>query len=400
MKKLLAILSGVAMLFASCEKSGDEKTPKPNFPALQEVAAESGSSYEFTFTVDKDWSLALTEESRLYATMVYDGFEDFQCSGVAGEHTVVVKMQSGLFSYTENFVATLEMTIEGITETVAVYTIPHKTYTVTGAAPDGNTDVISTISEGGHPENGPFADAPNLYTVYYLSQNDAVYGDFVVSHDIDFKFQYELYAKGDSGEFEKVPSNKNGWLGLSSFDGGKSFKLKMNVLHSSAVKSEGVGYEAYVNMVNEQGETIVSVYYIYDPNAVVEIKTSLTLANPELAAEKGVTLTGEGMAYTLTLPSPELIGEGYEAAMLKLEGYSEFYGGIGSGLTNLTFVKDMAAGLCYVKLSEGASLESLFHEDILNISGLVKGGGGLHEYVVTLVFDWVTSTLQGEKVQE
>ena len=87
MKKILAILSVVAVMFVSCENpngGGGNEEHKPNFPTLQEITAESGASYELTFTVDKDWSLALTEESRLYATMTYNGFTDVQCSGEAG----------------------------------------------------------------------------------------------------------------------------------------------------------------------------------------------------------------------------------------------------------------------------------------------------------------------------
>lgn len=392
MKKILAILSVVAVMLVACEKpngGGGNEEQKPNFPTLQEITAESGASYELTFTVDKEWSLALTEESRLYATMTYNGFTDVQCSGDAGEHTVTIKMQEGLSSYVEDFVAEVVMTIEGHSQTIAIYTIPNNTYTVTGSAPEGmENDVISTIAPGGHPENGPFADAPTTYTVSYLSAVDAEYGDFIVSHDIDFKFQYEVYAKNDVGEFEMLPSKSNEWLEFSSFAYGKKFKLAMNHKSSKAVLTEGVGYEAYVNMVNEEGKTVISVYYLYNPDAVVEVKTSLALANPELAAKNGVTLVGSDKSYTLTFASPNVIGEDYAAATLKLEGYSDFYGGIGSGTTDLKFNKDIATGYCYLTLSEGASAESLPRTDVLTISGTVKGGG-LHEYTINLVFDWI-----------
>ncbi len=395
MKKILAILSGVAMLFAACENNnngGGNEEPKPNFPTLQEVTAESGASYELTFTVDREWSLALTEESRLYATMTYNGFTDVMCSGEAGEHTVTIKMQEGLSSYVEDFVAEVVMTIEEYSQTIAIYTIPNNTYTVTGSAPEGmEADVISTIAPGGHPENGPFADAPTTYTVSYLSAADAEYGDFIVSHDLDFKYQYEVYAKNDAGEFEILPTKSNDWLEFSSFAYGKKFKLAMNYKSSKAVLTEGVGYEAYVNMVNEEGKTIISIYYLYNPDAVAEVKTSLTLANPELAENSGVTFVGLDKTYTLTFASPNLLGEDYAAATLKLEGYSDFYGGIGSGTTDLKFHKDITTGYCYITLSDGVEAENLPRTDVLTISGTVKGGG-LHEYTINLVFDWIEAT--------
>ena len=393
MKKILAILSGVAMLFASCENSGVGSTEeqKPNFPALQEITAESGVSYELTFTVDKEWSLALTEKSRPYASMTYNGFEDFQCSGEAGEHTVTIKMQEGLSSYIEDFVAEVEMTIEGYTQTVAIYTIPNIPYTVTGSAPVGmEADVLSYLEEGGHPENGPFVNAPNTFTVYYLSGADAMYGEFVVSHAVDFKYEYEVYAKSSTtGEFEKLESDSNEWIAFTTFgDKSEKFRLAMDYRNAKAVRTEGVGYEAYVNMVNEDGVTMISVYYLYDPTRVVEVKPTIALANPELAKEKGVTFVGEGTAYSMTFASPNLLVEECAAATLKLEGFSDFYGGIQSGTSELKFEKDIATGLCYLTLSEGANAETLRREDVLTISGTVKGGGGLREYTINLVFEW------------
>lgn len=402
MKKILAILSMVAVMFASCEKSngGGSEEQKPNFPTLQEVTAESGASYDLTFTVDKEWSLALTEESRIYASMTYNGFTDTQCSGEAGEHTVKITMQNGLSSYVEDFVAEVEMTIDKYTQTIAIYTIPHSTYTITGAAPDGmENDVVSTIAQGGHPENGPFAEAPTTYTVSYLSAADAEYGDFIVSHNLDFKYQYEVYAKNDAGEFEILPTKSNEWLEFSSFAYGKKFKLAMHHKSSKAVLTEGVGYEAYVNMVNEEGKTIVSVYYLYNPDAVAEIKTSISLANPEQAAKSGVTFEGSDKTYTLTLASPNLLGADHDAATLKLEGYSDFYGGIGSGTTDLQFHKDLATGLCYLTLADGVDAETLRRNDVLTISGTIKGGG-LYEYTINLVLDWIEATSEDDVPEE
>jgi hypothetical protein len=78
-------------------------------------------------------------------------------------------------------------------------------------------------------------------------------------------------------------------------------------------------------MEDENGDAVVSVYHVFDPAKEVVTETSFGLANPELAAEKGVTLEGEGKYFTLTLPTVDLITENYAAATLKIDGYTEVY---------------------------------------------------------------------------
>ena len=54
MKKIFAIFSVVATLFASCTPDNGDNTPvAPTFPELQEITVESGKSYDVTFTTDK-----------------------------------------------------------------------------------------------------------------------------------------------------------------------------------------------------------------------------------------------------------------------------------------------------------------------------------------------------------
>jgi hypothetical protein len=235
----------------------------------------------------------------------------------------------------------------------------------------------------------------------YLSASEAMYGDYVVAHDFDKLYNYVVYAKNSEGVFAPITENTK-WLELRAFtrtitdDKGvsklyKMFSLSMDYKKSDAVFTEGVGYEAYVNMVNEDGVTMISVYYLYDPTRVVEVKPTIALANPELAKEKGVTFVGEGTSYTMTFASPNLLVEECAAATLKLEGFSDFYGGIQSGTSELKFEKDIATGLCYLTLSEGANAETLRRQDVLTISGTVEGGGGLREYTINLVFEWAVA---------
>ena len=59
MKKIFAIFSVVAMMFASCtlDIGGNTPVPPPTFPELQELTVESGKSYEITFAAEQSWSV-------------------------------------------------------------------------------------------------------------------------------------------------------------------------------------------------------------------------------------------------------------------------------------------------------------------------------------------------------
>jgi len=273
MKKILAILSVATMLFAACNPSDKNNTPAaPTFPEAQSITAESGESYEFAFTVSESWSVSLPAESQVYATLTYQGVTDNQFYGEAGEHTIVVNVREGIMSYAKDFVINVEMTIREYTQNIATLTVlklPYK-ITVTGSAPTGMEDVVqSTFEEGGHPENGPFASAANTYTVRYLNRSDAKYGDFVVTHDLDLLYNYVVYAKSSAdGEFAPISEDCT-WLSLRRF-GAKREKFSLEMIYDSsdAVLTEGVGYEAYVNLEDENGDALVSVYFIYDPAAV------------------------------------------------------------------------------------------------------------------------------------
>ena len=404
MKKIVAILVGVVMTLSACVDNGESDSKPIVFPELQLQVAESGNSYEITFSAEKAWMVSLPNESQIYATLTYEGVTEVQHFGAAGEDiTIVVNVREGLLSYAKDFVFNVEITMEEKTQDLAVFTIPRAIYEidVKGSVPPGKEAfVVSTFEKGGHPENGPFASTANTYTVRYLNRADATYGDFDVSHDCELLYNYVVYAKSSAdGEFEKVEGNSNTWLNLRTWkpkgDSRSYFALDMMHASTSAVKTKNVGYEAYVNLEDENGDALVSVYFLYDPTAVVEVKTSFALADPTLAAEKGVKLEGSDMTYTLTLPSANLIGEDYAAATLKLEGYSDIFGGMESGSTDLDFNSDTATGLCYLTLKEGASAESLRRNDVLKITGTAISGG-THEYTVNLVFDWIEATAEEE----
>ena len=409
MKKIFAIFSVVAMMFASCtlDIGGNTPVPPPTFPELQELTVESGKSYEITFAAEQSWSVSLSAEAAVYATITYtfeDGYTstDTQFYGEAGEHTIVVNVLEGIMSYAKDITFNVDMTLGRYTQSIAKLIIPITPYEIDvyGSAPEGFEDIVTKFITDGHPTDGPFVNVPNKYSVRYLNASEAKYGDYVVAHDFDKLFNYVVYTKNSEGEF--VPTTENTkWLELRTFsrtitdDKGvskiyKMFSLGMDYVKSDAVFTEGVGYEAYVNIEDENGDAIVSVYFLYDPNAVVVVETKVELANPELAAEKGVTFEGSDITYTLTFPKSNILTTDYLAGALKFTGYNEIYGGFGSGTQNLVFEHDATNDVWYVRyvsLAEGGvSLENLEREEVLNISAV---GSELHSYTINLVFDWI-----------
>lgn len=380
------------MLFASCENGGDEpQVVKPNFPEVQAFTAEAGGSYELTFVAEKAWTVALPATSQSVAFLVYDGLSESSHSGEAGEYTVVVKIREGVISYAKDIVAEVALTMEGFTETIATYTVARTEFpvNVTGAPNAGSeASAKSTFTQGGHPEDGPFASAPHTYTLRHYRGNDAKYADFYVQHDLDAStYNYAVYVRDANGEFAVVDGTSS-WVEFISF-GNNDEKFRLYMDYTKAKKVKNVGYEAYVNLEDENGDALVSVYHVYNPDEEVVVKTSMGLADAALAAEKGVTLVGGAYSYTLTLPSADILTTEYLAAALKFKGYNEVYGGFGSGTQLLKFEHDVERDVYYVCLDPEATLDGLTRTEVLNISAV---GDAMHSYTINLVFDWIAAS--------
>ena len=392
MKKIFVLLSVVAMMFASCENGGDNRV-KPNFPEPQSFEAVAGGSYELTFVAEKDWTISLPAESQSAAFLLFDGMAESSHSGEAGEYTVVVRLREGVMSYAKDIVTEVQLTMDGFTETIATYTIARTEFpvNVVGAANAGSEESVkSTFTEGGHPVGGPFASAPHIYTLRHYSGNDAKYAEFYVEHDLSSSsYNYAVYVKDASGEFVAVDlTSTTSWVEFQSFGtNNEKFRLYMN--YSRGVITPEVGYEAYVNLEDENGDALVSVYHIYNPAQEEVVERKMELANAELAAESGVTMEGNGFSYSMKLASADLLTTNCLAAALKFTGYIEVYGGFGSGTQNLKFVHDAEADVYYMCLAEGASASSLARTEVLNISAV---GDGMYSYTINLEFDWIEAT--------
>lgn len=387
MKKILAILSGVAMLLSACTPNNNEPK-KPEFPEKQTLAVVAGESYDFTFKSDYPWSLTLPAESQPYATLTYDGYTDTQFYGEAGEHSLSINIKSGVGSYAKDVVFMVDLTIDEYTESIVECTLPRleKVINVTGAPNAGSEATVkTTLTKGGHPKDSPFSSAPHTYTVLHINGYDASGAEFYVQHDFDEAYNYEVYCKNGKGEIVNVTNDENTWLELVKFgSNGEKHRLYMNHTKSSAKRTYKVGFEAYVNIEDENKDAVISIYYLYNPDAETVTQTSLGLANPDLAAEKGVKLEGEGTAYTLTIPTSDILTENYAAAALKYEGYSEIYATIPN--ENLQFVYDSATKTSYVSLREGKTLDGLVRESTWEISAV--GDNGVTSYTITAIYEW------------
>ena len=390
MKKIfLMMLCGVAMALTSCDNGGDDRV-KPNFPEVQTMDVLAGNNYEITFVTERPWTVSLSAESQQYATIRYDGFTDTQHSGPAGENTIRLNVRSNAGSYTRDIVFDVDITIDGFVENLVECTIAklNKVINVTGDINPGS-DALSTLTEGGHPADGPFADAPYKYTVTHRKGNDAQDGNFYIQHDVDVLYNYVVYAKNSKGKFEKVDISEESfsWLELVQFgvDGARKFRLYMYYTAKDAVKTEGVGYEAYVNIEDAAKNVMVSVYHVYNPDAEVVTETTFGLANPQLSAEKGVELVHTaGRSYTWMIPSADLLDPSNAGAVsLKLTGYKEVYNGIAQ--KGLILKYDEGYETYYLALDEGVTVDQLVRINDLTISAL---GDSLEEYTVTIILQW------------
>ena len=396
MKKIIAIFSVVSMLFVSCQQEGN--VPKPTFPELQTLNVEAGKTYNITFVAEKPWTISLSAESQQYATLRYDGTTDFQHSGPAGEETVKLNIRSNAGSYTRDLLLNVDLSMVGYTEKLVECTIAKSTkvINVTGDILPGSKS-ISKLSSGGHPENGPFADAQYTYTVTHRKGLDAKGAEFYIQHDVDVLYNYAVYAKNKSGEFVKVNVDEEGssWLQLVQFgiDGEQKFRLYMDYANSSAVLTKGVGYEAYVNIEDESKNTIVSVYHIFNPDTEVVTQTSFGLADATLSAEKGVQLVGSGYNYTLTIPSIDVLNDP-SATALKFTGYDEVNAGFVDSRDGLVVKKDEEASsveadspvyVCYLAKDEKVEAVQLVRTYNLSVTAQADSN---HEYNITVILEW------------
>ena len=103
MKKILAILCGVTMMFAACTPGGGEEPTTPNFPEETTAEVLAGDHYDLKFAANMAWTVSL--ENDYYATLRYNYENGTEFSGEAAEK---VKMEVVIKKDIKNYVTTLK----------------------------------------------------------------------------------------------------------------------------------------------------------------------------------------------------------------------------------------------------------------------------------------------------
>lgn len=128
MKKIIAILCGVTMLFAACTQN-DGPLPRPTFPELSTYEILSGKAQKLLFNADVNWELAVDYEFAYVKDS--EGHMVNKVSGKAGEKIEAwVGVYSGIENYDNDINFNVTITMNGYTETLATFTIKQIEYTV------------------------------------------------------------------------------------------------------------------------------------------------------------------------------------------------------------------------------------------------------------------------------
>ena len=117
MKKILAILCGVTMMFAACTPGGGEEPTTPNFPEETTAEVLAGDHYDLKFAANMAWTVSL--ENDYYATLRYNYENGTEFSGEAAEEVKMeVVIKSDIKNYDEDIVIPVSLTMDNQTNTL------------------------------------------------------------------------------------------------------------------------------------------------------------------------------------------------------------------------------------------------------------------------------------------
>lgn len=129
MKKILAILCGVTMMFAACTPNEDGAGVVPTFPEEQNYEILSGRAQKLVFSAEYDWTLSVDYDFAYLKDS--EGNNVDSCSGTAGENIeVFVAVESAIENYDNDIVFHVNMEMEGHTSVLATLTIKKLEYAV------------------------------------------------------------------------------------------------------------------------------------------------------------------------------------------------------------------------------------------------------------------------------
>ena len=304
MKKILAILCGVTMMFAACTPS--EEPVIPVFPEAQTAEVKAGDSYSLTFDANTAWTVSI--ENDLYAQLAYNdgsGFTfDTSVSGKSGEGIVVkVNVKEDLKNYDADIVIPVSITMGNETNTLATLTVKK----LERPAPIVLNETIETITfeAGGYPQYGPKAntDAPK-YHLNYSDKWDVEGISMSYNFDTDVNIKWYAYMEGGSDAVD-FTERTDSWVTVNKF-GTNGFKVVMDLTKESAEWSWwDTQYESFVTFEDEFGNVLAAIFctctYKEGNTGGGAGEAKVSFVNPDVAAQVGMSLTGSDNAYTLTL---------------------------------------------------------------------------------------------------
>lgn len=305
MKKILAILCGVTMMFAACTPS--EEPVIPVFPEAQTAEVKAGDSYSLTFDANTAWTVSI--ENDLYAQLAYNdgsGFTfDTSVSGKSGEGIVVkVNVKEDLKNYDADIVIPVSITMGNETNTLATLTVKKLERPASIVLNDTSFDTI-TFEEGGYPQYGPKAntDAPK-YHLNYSDKWDVEGVSMSYNFDTDVDIKWYAYMEGGSDAVD-FTERTDSWVTVNKF-GTNGFKVVMDLTKESAEWSWwDTQYESFVTFEDEFGNVLAAIFctctYKEGNTGGGAGEAKVSFVNPDMAAQVGMSLTGSDNAYTLTL---------------------------------------------------------------------------------------------------
>lgn len=117
---------GLIMAFCvSACSDDDDNVVTPKFPEKQNIVCNSGSTTEFTFEANTNWSLT---SSAIWCKFEKDGMDEFILSGEAGKQTITIIVTDDDKKVGSESVAKLELTMGGQTIVIGEVTRPVEDY--------------------------------------------------------------------------------------------------------------------------------------------------------------------------------------------------------------------------------------------------------------------------------
>lgn len=259
MKKILAILCGVTMMFAACTPGGGEEPATPNFPEETTAEVLAGDHYDLKFAANMAWTVSL--ENDYYATLRYNYENGTEFSGEAAEEVKMeVVIKSDIKNYDEDIVIPVSLTMDNQTNTLVTLTIKK----IERPAPIVMNEEFDTITfeENGHPGwGGEFSNAVKKYHLNYSSPYDLE--GVSMSCNLEEEYSIKVYAYNQSQSIAETSYITEPWVEVVSGLGtsGNGFKVVMDLSKESAQWSWfETQYESYVNFEDAEGNILISIF--------------------------------------------------------------------------------------------------------------------------------------------